>query len=191
MHHRHHPELKEYFDTPFAGKIIIGAEDPRQCLPIKKYADRTTIVQSVVNRSYLWVHFKELHLSINERVTKNAKGLPESYQRDCKLFTEQLLTLGDGTFPIYDSKNSAVNISKIIHTTTTEETSVKDFVLWCYPEFQCSKDTMPLHEKAILCVFNENVAEINRIAIELVDGDMQQCYSADELDPNNCTEDPT
>jgi ATP-dependent DNA helicase PIF1 len=44
------------FYTPFAGKLIIGAGDPRQCLPIKKYADRTTIVQSVVNRSYLWVH---------------------------------------------------------------------------------------------------------------------------------------
>ena len=94
----------------------------------------------------------------------------------------------DGTFPIYDSNNSAVNISKIIHTTTTEGTSVKDFVLWCFPEFQCSKHTIPLHEKAIHCVFNEDVAEINKIAIELVDGDMQQCYSADELAPNNCKE---
>jgi len=80
LHHRHHPELKRTFNTPFAGKLIIGAGDPRQCLPIKKYADRTSIVQSVVNRSYLWVHFKELHLSINERVMKNARGSPESYQ---------------------------------------------------------------------------------------------------------------
>ena len=188
LHHRHHPELKRTFHTPFAGKLIIGAGDPRQCLPIKKYADRTTIVQSVVNRSYLWVHFKELHLSINERVMKNAKGQPESYQRECKLFTEQLLTLGDGTFPIYDRNNSAVNISKIIHTTTTEETSVKDFVLWCYPEFQGIRDKISLHEKAILCVFNEDVDEVNKIAIDLVDGYVRQCYSADELDLNNCKE---
>ena len=51
LHHRHHPELKRTFHTPFAGKLIIGAGDPRQCLPIKNYADRTTIVQSVVNRN--------------------------------------------------------------------------------------------------------------------------------------------
>ena len=176
--------MKRTFHTPFAGKLIISAGDLRQCLPIQKYADRTTIVQSVINRSHLWVHFKELHLSINERVMKNAIGFPESYQQECKRFAEQLLTLGDGTFPIYDSSNSAVNISKIIHTTTTAETSLKELVLWCYPEFQGTKDTIPLHSKAILCVFNEDVAEVNKIAIDLVNGEERQCLSADELDPN-------
>ena len=187
LHHRHHPELKRTFNTPFAGKLIISAGDLRQCLPIQKYADRTTIVQSVVNRSHLWVHFKELHLSINERVMKNAIGFPESYQQECKRFADQLLMLGDGTFPTYDSRNSAVNISQIIHTSTTEETSLKDLVLWCYPEFQGIQDTIPLHDKAILCVFNEDVAEVNKIAIDLVnvaEEEQRICFSADELDKN-------
>ena len=56
------------FDTPFAGKLIIGSGDLRQCLPVIKHGDRTTIVQNVMNRSFLWIHFKELHLTVNERV---------------------------------------------------------------------------------------------------------------------------
>ena len=68
LHHRFNPHLLRTFHTPFAGKLIIGSGDLRQTLPIKRYSDRTKIGQSVMNRSYLWVHFKELHLSINERV---------------------------------------------------------------------------------------------------------------------------
>jgi hypothetical protein len=55
-------------------------------------------------------------------------------------------------------------------------------VLWCYPEFQGIRDKISLHEKAILCVFNEDVAEVNKIAINLVDGYVRQYYSAYELD---------
>ena len=141
----------------------------------------------MVNRSHLWTHFKELHLSINERVMKNAIGFPESYQLECKRFADKLLTLGDGTFSTYANTKNMVNISQIIHTTTTEETSLKEFVLWCYPEFQGIQDTIPLHDKAILCVFNEDVAEVNKIAIDLVNvGEEEQriCFSADELDQN-------
>ena len=193
LHHRFNPQLHRTFHTPFAGKFIIGSGDLRQCLPIKKFADRTSIVQSVMNRSYLWVHFKELHLSINERVMRNALSLPESTRQKCKQFSEQLLMLGDGTFPIYDATNSTIDISKIVHTTTTSETSLKDFVLWCYPELKDGfsftslhqRDTISIYNKAILCALNEEVEEVNKIAVELMDGEQRQFFRADELDRNS------
>ena len=189
LYHRFNPHLFRTFHTPFAGKLIIGSGDPRQCIPITKYADRTTIVESVMNRSYLWVHFKELHLTINERVMRNAANVPESIRYNYTHFAEQVLMLGNGTFPMYDKTNSSVDISKIVHTRTTLETSLKDFVFWCYPELQEGssskaphqpKDIFSIHEKAILCALNEDVDEVNKIAIELMNGEQRQFFSADE-----------
>ena len=189
LHHRFNPQLHRTFHTPFAGKLIICSGDPRQCIPITKYADRTTIVQSVINRSFLWVHFKELHLTINERVMRNAANAPESIRHTFTLFAEQILKLGNGTFPMYDKTNSSVDISKIVHTRTTLETSLKDFVFWCYPELQEGtsseaphqpKDIFLIHEKAILCALNEEVDEVNKIAVELMNGEQRQFFSADE-----------
>ena len=193
LHHRFNPQLHRTFHTPFAGKLIIGSGDLRQCLPIKKFADRATIVRSVMNRSYLWVHFKEIRLSINERVMRNALSLPESLQKKCEQFSEQLLMLGNGTFPIYDPTNSTVDISKIVNTTTTLETSIKAFVLWCYPELQEGysftaphlQDTISIYNKAILCALNDEVDEVNKIAVELMNGEQIQFFSADELDRNS------
>ena len=186
LHHRFNPHLLRTFHTPFAGKLIICSGDLRQTLPIRKYSDRTLIVQSVMNRSYLWVHFKELHLSINERVMRNALNLPHSIRSKCEQFSQQLLQLGNGAFPIYDASNNAVEISKIVHTTTTAETCLEDFVLWCYPELQHqNNDKISIYDKAILCALNEEVDAVNKIAVELMNGDQRQFYSADELDKNS------
>jgi hypothetical protein len=198
LHHRFHPQLHRTYHTPFAGKLIIGSGDPRQCIPITQYADRTTIVESVMNRSFLWVHFKELHLTINERVMRNAANVPEGIRHNYRHFAEQILKLGSGTFPMYDTFNSSVDISKIVHTRTTLETSLKDFVFWCYPELQEGtsseihpqpKDIFSIHEKAILCALNEEVDEVNKIAVELMNGTHRQFFSADEHVKNDDDDD--
>ena len=183
LHHRFNPQLHRTFHTPFAGKLIIGSGDLRQTLPIRKYSDRTTIVQGVMNRSYLWAHFKELHLSVNVRVMRNAINLPQPIQYKCKHFSELLLQLGNGTFPLYDPTKSTVAISNIVHTTTTEETCLKDFVLWCYPELQQNFavgissnhyiNEISIYDKAILCALNEEVDAVNKIAVELMNGDQK------------------
>eukprot|EP01036_Dinobryon_divergens_P036331 gene36331-47284_t len=106
---------------------------------------------------------------------------------------EQLLMLGNGTFPIYDPTNSTVDISKIVNTMTTLETSIKEFVLWCYPELQEGysftaphlQDTISIYNKAILCALNDEVDEVNKIAVELMNGEQIQFFSADELDRNS------
>ena len=45
-------------EVPFGGKIVILAGDFRQCLPVVSGANRPQIVQSCVNSSFLWQHFK-------------------------------------------------------------------------------------------------------------------------------------
>jgi ATP-dependent DNA helicase PIF1 len=101
--------------------------------------------------------------------------------------------LGNGTYPIYDPTNSTVDISKIVNTMTTLETSIKAFVLWCYPELQEGysftaphlQDTISIYNKAILCALNDEVDEVNKIAVELMNGEQIQFFSADEVDRNS------
>ena len=123
---------------------------------------------------------------------RNALNLPHIVRSKCKKFSEQLLQIGNGTFPMCDTTNSTVEISKIVHTSTTAETCLKDFVLWCYPELQQdfsyvssinqNTDQISIYDKAILCALNEEVDAVNKIAVELMKGDQKQFFSADELD---------
>ena len=140
------------FETPFAGKLIIGSGDSRQCLPVIKHGDRTTIVQNVMNRNFLWTHFKEVHHIVNERVMRNTLNQPENIQDICKNFSEQLLLLGDGNTPFVDHANQAIDISQIALTRTTLEESLTDFVKWCYPEL--SVDSAATQQSDIISVFD-------------------------------------
>ena len=115
LYKRFHPEDID-FETPFAGKLIIGSGDLRQCLPVIKHGNRTTIVQNVTNRNFLWTHFKEVHHIVNERVMRNTLNQPENIQDMCKYFLEQLLLLGDGNTPFVDHANQAIDISQIALT---------------------------------------------------------------------------
>ena len=113
LYRRFNPQAKNY-NAPFAGKLIIGSGDLRQCLPVLKHGDRTTIAQSVMNRSHLWPYFKQLHLTVNERVMRNAIGLSEELRERCITFSRQLLLLGDGKLPFYDEHKKTVDISKVL-----------------------------------------------------------------------------
>ena len=190
LYKRFHPE-DIGFETPFAGKLIIGSGDLRQCLPVIKHGDRTTIVQNVMNRSFLWTHFKEVHLTVNERVMRNTFNQPENIQDMCKYFSEQLLLLGDGNIPYVDHANQAIDISQIVQTRTTLEESLTDFVKWCYPELSKDSataqqsDIISVFDKAILCTLNTEVDEVNAITIQAAGGEERIFFSADELAEND------
>jgi hypothetical protein len=78
-----------------------------------------------------------------------------------------------------------VDISKVVSTSTTLETTLNDFIVWCYPELRGAKDTMKIYDKAILCALNDEVDTINKIAVQLLPGEGMQFFSADEIDPNS------
>jgi ATP-dependent DNA helicase PIF1 len=47
------------------------------------------------------------------------------------------------------------------------------------------KDTIAIHDKCILCAYNEDADEVNKMAVELMNGEQRTYYSADELDKNS------
>jgi ATP-dependent DNA helicase PIF1 len=47
------------------------------------------------------------------------------------------------------------------------------------------QDTISIYNKAILCALNDEVDEVNKIAVELMNGEQIQFFSADELDRNS------
>ena len=173
-------DISDDYDTPFAGKLIIISGDFRQTLPILKLADRTRIVQNVINRSFLWPYFKTLTLTINMRVMRNTLNLPQSLRDQYIAFSENLLLLGNGNLPYFDEEKELVDLSTIVETLTTEECSLEEFVKWCYPELQRdSPDIIATSEKGILCPLNEDVDTINNIALQLMEGHCKEYLSAD------------
>ena len=172
------------FDTPFAGKLIIGSGDLRQCLPVIKHGDRTAIVQNVMNRSFLWRNFQQLHLCVNERVKQHTVKQTNEIQNLCKNFSEQLILVGNGDIPFFDSSNHTIDISQIVRTRTTLEESLGDFVKCCYPELfgeQNLGNAISVFDKAILCALNDEVDEVNSITFKAAGGDERKFFSADEL----------
>ena len=54
-------------DKIFGGKVFVFGGDFRQILPVIKHGSRADIVQSSINRSYIWSFVKKLKLTINMR----------------------------------------------------------------------------------------------------------------------------
>ena len=83
-------DLMNVQNVAFGGKIIILSGDFRQCLPVIPRANRAKIVNSCINKSYLWKHFQVYSLTENMRV--RASGNPVLEQ-----FDKWTLELGNGT----------------------------------------------------------------------------------------------
>lgn len=80
-------------EEPFGGKIIILGGDFRQCLPIKRYANRSELVNLSIRESELWNknYFEVFKLRQNKRT------LPEEQD-----FAEFLLKLGNGELETFE-----------------------------------------------------------------------------------------
>ena len=184
-----HPKSDQY-DVPFAGKIMILSGDFRQVLPIVKYGDRSSIVETVINRSKLWPNFKVLQLKTNERVMRNAINQSEEFKEDCKQFSQFLLQLGSGTLPFIDETNETVELSNMISVKLDTEQSIMNFVRWCYPELSNNQQqdidsSILIQDKCILCPLNEDVDEINQAALDLMKEECHIFLSADQIQDLN------
>lgn len=176
------------FNTPFAGKLMILSGDFRQVLPIVKYGDRSSIVETVLNRSHLWHHFKKLELLTNERVMRNALNQSEEYKTDCQQFSQFLLRLGSGQLPFVNETFQTVELSHMLSVKLHTEQSLINFVRWCYPELDSnrqqnndSSSIISIQDRGILCPLNEDVDEINQTALDLMQGECHTFLSADKV----------
>ena len=86
-------------EEPFGGKILILSGDFRQTLPVIPGASDAAVINSAINRSYLWKHFKVMKLEENMRV--RASGDP-----DLEAFDDWILSIGNGDIPTLDEENN-------------------------------------------------------------------------------------
>ncbi|XP_065323555.1 ATP-dependent DNA helicase pif1-like, partial [Gordionus sp. m RMFG-2023] len=70
---------------PFSGKVILLGGDFRQTLPVVPKGSKVDIIESCIKSSYLWSHFKIIHLIDNMRISSD--------QVD---YNAWLLKIGDG-----------------------------------------------------------------------------------------------
>ena len=67
--------------NPFGGKILILSGDFRQTLPVIPGASSATVIDSAINRSYLWKLFKVLKLEENMRVKASSDPSLEAFDK--------------------------------------------------------------------------------------------------------------
>jgi len=111
------------------------------------------------------------------------KDSPSAEQAECAEFSKFVLSIGDGILSERnESCGNKLNIpDKYIFNNGLNKT-LKDFILWCYPELQkenpfnnqnnnADDDIITpqplLHERAILCPLNTDADYINKLAIDM------------------------
>ena len=171
-------------DQPFGGKVVVLAGDFRQWLPVVPRASRAGTVDTCINRSPLWSHFKVLELTVNMRVRASGDKRLEDFDR-------WLLSLGDGT--VQETGDSRLieippELCSVIGKNTKEAPEVEgksmvDFCEKIFPNLaQNISDTDWLEGRAILAPTNSQVDTINDLLVEKLPGDSITLHSSDALD---------
>ena len=165
------PALK---NIPFGGKIVLFGGDFRQTLPVVLRGTKADIINSTLKSSFLWSHIQKFELTTNMRLTNTTNN-------DYRDF---LLNLGNGTLP------------------TTEINDVPDFIKlpdnnWIplnetelfnriFEDFHNNYDKSEyINNRAILCLLNKEVEDINTNISNLVPGQPTTYLSIDLIIDNH------
>ena len=190
MLHKWHLEamdrsLRDIMDIeePFGGKILILSGDFRQTLPVIPGASTASIINSAINSSYLWKHFKVLKLEENMRVLTSGES-------DLKDFDEWILSIGNGDIPTLD-EDSSIEIPgdmcmeivpKSFGDPYSEKKAMENLAQHVYPDL--NKNCMVsgwMNGRAILAPTNKQVTDINNMITDSFPGQPHILASSDEL----------
>ena len=154
-------------NQPFGGCTIVFGGDAMQTLPVVKYGSETEIINSGVQKSPIWRHVLELHLTTNMRVN------PEERE-----FCDYLLKVGKGEHEVFDE--SRPHLMKI-----PEEYLVPDLeslINAVFPNLQSGyEDKYFLANRTILTPLNVTVDNINSTCVKIFPGKEEIYLSADKL----------
>lgn len=157
-----------YIDAPFGGIPTMLCGDFRQILPVVRNGTRANIVDASLKHSYLWTSINILHLTTNMRV--HLRGDDQA-----GMFSEYLLSIGDGTYPHTELPN-IITVPEFINCTATLE-EMKETI---YPNLQeHAHNGEWLSERAILAPLNDTVNRINAALIQQFPGDVVTYRSVD------------
>ena len=151
-------------ERPFGGKVIVIGGDFRQCLPVVRNGNRTTIVEQCIKRGRLWSLFRTLELRANMRANPGEVA-----------FVEWLLRVGNGEI-LNDCHLPDDTIALPVQC-------VVDCVIDAVFGTSISAAEMAvMQDHAILCPKNVESLNINDTVLERLEGDVVEYCSADTVD---------
>ena len=156
-------------DSIFGGITVVLSGDWRQILPIVS-GERADTVASVHKRSDLWEQVKKFELRNNMRIRGNDASAEE--------FKSFVLSIGDGS--ANQEENTLLIPERFIYPGNT----ISGFIDEIFPDLQSKigdEGYMDwITERAIIASRNDQVNQINEIALNKMAGDTQVFYSFDK-----------
>jgi PIF1-like helicase/Helitron helicase-like domain at N-terminus len=138
------------------GALVLLCGDFRQTLPVIPRGTPADELYACLKHSFLWRHVQKISLSINMRVHLG--------DETAQTFSDILLKIGEGKIPVQQS-------GKIIlpQNFCNFMSSVSDLINAIYPDVaENSKNLNWLKERSILAAKNEDVDEINKNILNML-----------------------
>ncbi|XP_039690573.1 uncharacterized protein [Medicago truncatula] len=171
-------------EQPFGGMTVLLGGDFRQILPVIPKGRIHDIIQSCINKSFLWDYCTIFSLSKSMRVRNTTStGKEHDVIRE---FNKWLLQLGDGNIQAQSRRGEDFASWTTIpdqYLIPPMGDPLKQIVDNTYPELKSHLwDEEYFRERAILTPLNETVDEINNYIVQFTDGETKQYRSSDEID---------
>jgi hypothetical protein len=131
----------------------------------------------ILKNSYLWNKMKVMHLTVNERVNRSGNS------SDARDYAKYLLDIGEGKVQIFNALGSSM--VRIANLLVHPNQNIEEFIRWCYPDFEFNEENCRNSTTAILAPKNEDVDNLNDIALTMFPGDMVSFTSADSIKPQD------
>jgi ATP-dependent DNA helicase PIF1 len=163
-------------DIPFGGKVVVLGGDFRQILPVMPKATRPEIVYGTVNSSNLWRYCEVLTLTKNMRVLS---GASEADIEERKLFSDWVLSIGDGTTGVINDVDISVEIPSDLLIPSSGN-PIASIVESTYPNLLGNIGKSEYFQsKAILAPKNTIVDQVNDYVLDLIPGEEKIYLSYD------------
>ena len=176
----HDPDCR---DRIFGGVTVLLGGDFRQVLPVIPKGSRVEIVQSCINQSELWKHYKIFTLTRSMRVNEYTEnGQIDTRKQD---FNKWVLAVGDGTIPAKckegEDEPTWIEIPETF-LIKSWHCPIEKIVAVTYPDFTIRKgDDLYLKERAILTPKNDDADAINEYMFKQLKGKTVTYNSSDEI----------
>ncbi|XP_057415990.1 uncharacterized protein LOC130710666 [Lotus japonicus] len=154
-------------DKPFGGKVVVLGGNFRQILPVILKGNRSDIVASAMNSSYLWKYCKVMKLTTNMRLQHAASS---SSAKEIKEFTYWILQVGDGTVKTIDDDDSIFEIPSDLLVKECEN-PLLELVNFAYPNIAANLENQYFEQRALLAPTLESVEEVNNLMLSSWRGD--------------------
>ncbi|KEH38008.1 PIF1-like helicase [Medicago truncatula] len=171
-------------DKIFGGKVIVFGGDFRQILPVVPRADRSDIVHSSINSSYIWDECIVLTLTKNMRLRSNAGS---SDADELKTFSEWILKVGEGK--ISEANDGIADFEIPDDLLIKEFDDLIDAIMKStYPNFlNMYNNPDYLQQRPILASTIDAVDTINDYVLSIIPGEEKEYFSSDSIDRSKLT----